>query len=357
MVRVECNINGVLIMGNFLHLSVICISLTGCVRDVVLDAGERPKVVVECVLTDSSPQELRLSFTKGASLAEVPELTEASARLIDLTNNYPAGEFRRRDDGIWVLDYAAEPRHNYRLEVEVPEYELVWAEQTMPVENDIYCSSYAPYAASSTLPSYKNLVGTEYSYHKLRYNTWIYGMNYDEQTGIHRMAELICTDCELVDNFNLTGDAYIPETSDTDFYGRELPSELYPYLSGAGLHRNYLRLKKSDSEEGPFLISGDFRGPYYYYLNRFPDKPREPYENDGYIVFMTVSDDYDRYLKEAIGYISRMESSDVTAAFRRENIFTNIHGGVGIFGAQIKGIGQWMRAFYDMNSEPPFSQE
>ena len=345
-------------MGKILHLSgVVCLALTGCVRDVALDAGERPKVVVECVLTDSSPQELRLSFTKGASLTEAPELTEATARLLDLTNNYPAGEFRRRDDGIWVLDYAAEPQHNYRLEVEVPEYELVWAEQTMPVENDISCFSYAHYATSSYIPFYENLVGTEYYYKKLRYNTWIYGMNYDEQTGIHKMAELICTDCERVDNFNLTGDTYIPETSDTDFYGRELPSELYPYLSGAGLHRNYLRLKKNDLEkEERFLISGDFSGPYYSY--RYPgEQPRELYENEGYIVFMAVSDDYDRYLKEAIGYTSRMESSDLTATFRRENIFTNIHGGVGIFGAQIKGIGQWMRAFYDMNSEPPFSQE
>ena len=63
----------------------------GCVRDVVLDAGEKPQVVVECVLTASSPQELRLSFTKGASLAEAPELTEATARLTDLTDDYPGG--------------------------------------------------------------------------------------------------------------------------------------------------------------------------------------------------------------------------------------------------------------------------
>ena len=106
------------------------LALAGCVRDVVLDAGEKPRVVVECVLTESSPQELRLSFTKGASLAEAPELTEATARLTDLTDNYPAGEFRRREDGAWVLDYAAVPRHSYRLEVEVPGYDLVWAVQS-----------------------------------------------------------------------------------------------------------------------------------------------------------------------------------------------------------------------------------
>ena len=324
----------------------------GCVRDVVLDAGEKPQVVVECVLTASSPQELRLSFTKGASLAAAPELTEATARLTDLTDDYPAGEFRRREDGVWVLDYAAVPRHSYRLEVEVPGYDLVWAEQTMPEGCKIYCSSYAPYQYDDSQPKYKNMVGTEYHYATLSYNTWIYGMNYDERTGAFQVADEICTDNEFVDNFNLTGGTYIPETSDTDYYGRELPSELYPYLSGASLHRKYLRIKKNDSEK-VFLISGYFDGPYYYYLE-WPYGPREPYEDEGYLVFLSVSDDYDRYLREAVVKVSEAGLSDITMIFSRENIFTNINGGVGIFGAQIKKTGQWMRAFFDMNSEHPF---
>ncbi len=324
----------------------------GCVRDVVLDAGEKPQVVVECVLTASSPQELRLSFTKGASLAAAPELTEATARLTDLTDDYPAGEFRRREDGAWVLDYAAVPRHSYRLEVEVPGYDLVWAEQTMPEGCKIYCSSYAPYQFDDSQPKYKNMVGTEYHYETLSYNTWIYGMNYDERTGAFQVADEICTDNEFVDNFNLTGGTYIPETSDTDYYGRELPSELYPYLSGASLHRKYLRIKKNDSEK-VFLISGYFDGPYYYYL-KWPYGPREPYEDEGYLVFLSVSDDYDRYLREAVVKVSEAGLSDITMIFSRENIFTNINGGVGIFGAQIKKTGQWMRAFFDMNSGPPF---
>ena len=324
----------------------------GCVRDVVLDAGEKPQVVVECVLTESSPQELRLSFTKGASLAEAPELTEATAWLTDLTDDYPAGEFRRREDGVWVLDYAAVPRHSYRLEVEVPGYDLVWAEQTMPEGCKIYCSSYAPYQFDDSQPKYKNMVGTEYHYATLSYNTWIYGMNYDERTGAFQVADEICTDNEFVDNFNLTGGTYIPETSDTDYYGRELPSELYPYLSGASLHRKYLRIKKNDSGK-VFLISGYFDGPYYYYLE-WPYGPREPYEDEGYLVFLSVSDDYDRYLREAVVKVSEAGLSDITMIFSRENIFTNINGGVGIFGAQIKKTGQWMRAFFDMNSEHPF---
>ena len=42
------------------------------------------------------------------------------------------GSFERQDDGTWALDYAAVPEHSYRLEVDVPGHETVWAEQTMP---------------------------------------------------------------------------------------------------------------------------------------------------------------------------------------------------------------------------------
>ena len=52
----------------FAIISLAC--LTSCVRDVILDAGENPQVVVECILTNSDVQELRLNFTKGASQNE-----------------------------------------------------------------------------------------------------------------------------------------------------------------------------------------------------------------------------------------------------------------------------------------------
>ena len=44
----------------------------------------------------------------------------------------------RQDDGTWTLGYAAVPEHSYRLEVDVPGHETVWAEQTMPPECIFY---------------------------------------------------------------------------------------------------------------------------------------------------------------------------------------------------------------------------
>ena len=51
---------------------------TSCVRDVAMDAKEDPEVAVACVLTDEPIQTLRLSYTMGASLAEAPDLPEAT---------------------------------------------------------------------------------------------------------------------------------------------------------------------------------------------------------------------------------------------------------------------------------------
>ena len=66
-------------------LTALMLALSSCVRDVIMDAEERPTVVVECILTNSDTQELHLNFTKGASKTVAEPLTEAAATLFDLT--------------------------------------------------------------------------------------------------------------------------------------------------------------------------------------------------------------------------------------------------------------------------------
>ena len=104
-------------------LFILMLTLSSCIRDVIMDAKEKPQVVVVCVLSDDPVQTLQLSFTKGASLAEAPALTEAVAMLYDGTK--AVGEFKRGSDGIWRLEYAAIPGHTYRLEVQVPGYDMI----------------------------------------------------------------------------------------------------------------------------------------------------------------------------------------------------------------------------------------
>ena len=46
-------------------IEAIAISLTvvSCIKDVILDAGDEPQVVVDCILTDEPVQTLYLVYT------------------------------------------------------------------------------------------------------------------------------------------------------------------------------------------------------------------------------------------------------------------------------------------------------
>lgn len=59
------------IIGIFCGVLMICDS---CVRDVVMDANEKPKVAVGCILTEEPIQKLYLCFTKGASVSAAQPL-------------------------------------------------------------------------------------------------------------------------------------------------------------------------------------------------------------------------------------------------------------------------------------------
>lgn len=104
-------------------LSLVC--LTSCVRDVVLDAGENSQVVVECIMSNDTIQKLYLNFTKGSSRQEAEPLTEAIATLIDLTDEKPIGEFKKSTGNLWTLDYSPVSDHHYRIEVQVPGYDMI----------------------------------------------------------------------------------------------------------------------------------------------------------------------------------------------------------------------------------------
>lgn len=316
-----------LVLGSIL---IMCMILTGCMRDVVLDAGERPQVVVECVLTESSPQELRLSFTKGASLAAAPELTEATARLTDLTDDYPAGEFRRGEDGVWALDYAAVPRHSYRLEVEVPGYELVWAEQTMPER--IVVETKKEYLFPPLWTSSIAIGRSVLAYRVLNADTpvWIHGVIDYGSDKDARYVERVCTDCPDVDAFNLTGDSYAPEivyhVSDHAYTAN------YGSLYGRSLHRRFIRIPSVSSDQW-FYVSGDF-----LVEDGLGDESGWP--RGWQVCFSSFSQDYDIYLKQALSAAGN--TSDLTSVFARDNLYSNIHGGIGIFGAGVLTTENWI---------------
>jgi hypothetical protein len=355
-------------------LTALMLALSSCVRDVIMDAEERPTVVVECILTNSDTQELRLNFTKGASKAVAAPLTEAAATLIDLTSGMTVGEFDKASGDLWTLDYSPVSNHRYRLEVQVPGYDLIYAEDTMP--DSLYVYSYTwsenlldniwgPPAPSFSDNSFCG--GTLFSFGSLPKYTLIYGMNYNPQTGKHEIADEIFTNLPVVDNFNITSEVYVPEIVkwEEDLYvSCDAVKALYADLKGAPKHKQYLLLNKEelsdylfqfvDQEKDKyssysviydFMVFGSFTGDWYWRRSSQQQDFGNPLPTEGYLVFESLSDNYLAYIRDAIHIMQLKESTDMSTIYLRDNLYTNVVGGLGIFAASSKQIQQCANKF------------
>ncbi|MBQ2884391.1 MAG: DUF4249 family protein [Alphaproteobacteria bacterium] len=382
-------------MNNIRFILIILMSVltnSSCVRDILMDAKEKPQVVVTCILSEDSVQTLKLSFTKGASLSDAPPLTDAVAVLFN--DNQMIGTFERQNNGEWILDYTAVPGYKYRLEVQVPGYEMIYAEQQMPPEpapikiyeythfsgyiapwsgwisipwdpenpnGSIFWDTIHSWPEDEDYPDYETL----YALYKCSTPIWLSAKNYNKETGRHETAELICTDASA-DMMNATNTVYEPLSKDEpnpyklrdtqpgypfeeSFYNAH-KMELYPTLKGKSLHKYFIRIPKDKPQA--FYLSGSFTGEY---CEQGTDKwgYADGTEDKGYILCTTVSEEYDKYLCEAYYYKEIQESSDLSTIYIRDNIYTNIVGGLGIFGAQISRKYPWKRTYTYVDSGVP----
>ena len=354
-------------------LTALMLALSSCVRDVIMDAEERPTVVVECILTNSDTQELHLNFTKGASKTVAEPLTEAAATLIDLTSGMTVGEFDKASGDLWTLDYSPVSNHRYRLEVQVPGYDLIYAEDTMPESLNVYSFTWTENILHSwgpPAPSFRNnsfCAGTIFSFESLPKYTLIYGMNYNTKTDRHEIADEIFTNLPVVDNFNITSDVYFPEIVkwEEDLYvSCDAVKSLYADLKGVPKHKQYLLLNKEelsdylfqfvDQEKDKyssysviydFMVFGSFTGDWYWRRSSQQQDFGNPLPTEGYLVFESLSDNYLAYIRDAIHIMQLKESTDMSTIYLRDNLYTNVVGGLGIFAASSKQIQQCANKF------------
>ena len=328
------------------RLSLVCllsVVFCSCVREVSLDVDEQSQIVVECVLLweyvdwfvpvlyekqdtrslkdeileeRNTRQVLRLSKTKGASKLTYEPVTDARAILIDLTASAEIGEFERTEDDIWTLDYVPVLGHKYRLEVSVPGYDLIYAEQTMPCHYDEF----------------------GYVWDNPSGPWWVYVLCIkDNEVTI---VDELCTDL-TADNFNLTGKVYDSYKSYVDFDYAYKHAPYFPHLDGCAMHYRYLRFPDEVSTNAFFDLND--------YLSHISFNDIY-YKGATYIMVSSrVSEDYDRYLKEAFHYSYLYnESADLSSIYVRDDMSTNIHGALGVFGAQASFRKPW---WYPKNND------
>ena len=333
-------------MKRLLRICLFLCSLVGCTRITDLTPEDTPQVVVECILTDAEVQTLRLFMTDIATDGDKELLDEARAVLVDST----AGvwyEFTRVSEERWEVNHRATAGHLYGLKVYVPGYDRIVATTAM-VENfkvaddvtplrEIYSSSYSPVEGIVEYGRYFHVDSLPAS------PVWIYAMNYNDSLGVHEVAEDIAISGNImVDDFNITGRlwkfegvAAIPDDDWFSYLYEDCTPTLYQEVEGRPVHDRYLRLppvapghSRQMSADSTFQIAGSF-GEGYYWLEKGIG------ETDGYIGFISVSDEYDRFLKEALSYgIMKETSTDYSTVYSRANLYTNVVNALGIFGAK-----------------------
>lgn len=325
-------------------------ALTSCVKDVVLEAQEDPFLAVFCVLKNEPVQELKLSYTKSATMEEAPSVTEATAVLTDLTEGREAGRFVQVSDSLWRLDYSAIPTHTYRLEVTTPGSEPVWAEQTMPVEPQVESADInsltpedvpwlgnldiahlVPWAEDFSFEEQPRKFGFFYRFLSSG-TTWVYTDHiiYDRYPNPQSYQILfdpdsyIGTDYPYVDDINNTGHVWNGIKVDEAVEDERFPMGTVSYLSDVSVCRGFLR----------FPYKGDWSQSYFAIV--YIAQSRGFITSIGvtpHIYFAALSEDYDRYLLDAYLQYYAEQSDELASIYVRDNLYGNIHGGVGIFGA------------------------
>ena len=362
-------------MFKFCSYLLLCLlTFVACERATDLRVEGKGNVVVECILSEETTQTLRLSLTENA----LADLSNAVISLTDETEGNLVGFFSHQEGSLWKLDYTARPRHSYMLTVEAEGFDQIVAHTTMPerlsVDYSIRLHNVSLFGLLDTLNNSDWELGVKFLIKSLPDGAvWIYGMNYDYSSGKHIPAQSIATSLESSDLFNLTGESYYntynpqsdsyfdsiygktPEFTPIvgqiggpiNYYVYSLPKEyhqsMYKYVVGCPLHDTYLRIppisensqRTAADPKGYFSIAGSLQG------SSIPSEPSSP---DGYLMFVSVSEEYDRYLKDLLKEEARQASNkSFSDLFFRENISGNIEHGIGIFGAKTVQDLPWIK--------------
>ena len=184
---------------------------------------------------------------------------------------------------------------------------------------------------------------------------WISKQGWSKEERKWFLEKELATDKEdLVDGFNRTG-RYFTQSQDPKAL------ELYPNVAGRPLHFQHLRVPARGTAD-TLSISGDFSGSHYgvfgamlallqmreYFIlasHMVTGLPPEEFLLNGEVgklVFKRVSEEYDHYLKDVMQYhLLHNVGTDIIAIYDNTNIYSNIEGGVGIFGAEYETRFDW----------------
>lgn len=364
-------------MTKKLSLLSVAMVLTGCVETIVMDphAKDLP-VVVNCVLqtnlssgwvygplphynglsTTSRKQFLTLQYAKGKSALEYVAIVEAEVYVTCESDNSVVREdtlrFFHSDGCNWECEGRIKPDKEYTLHVEIPGRDPIWAEtKSSPnidlirdydevPENSFTSEELREFINEQARRPFLIKTGDGVSLEDCSLYVFPYQRTRDGWSDIR----YIVTDHPGADDFNIAGGRFSdlsilgnPEApyDNNDYTAEYIIGKSYEIdheiMADLPLHDGFLRIV--DLEEGRrFNMTA---GPIWYpnrSANDHYSELRRAYEHLVYVIHL-VNDDLDEYLQSVMRYTSKLDHYLTSVYGTDPEIYSNIHGGSGIFGS------------------------
>ncbi len=330
--------------GQLYLFSLMTMVLTGCVETIVMDPGEENLPVAVCCILEEGQgkQTLTLQYVKGKSMAEYIPVEEAKVYIKELDGFKRTVDFHHSKGAMWET-YASPffsfgPTMTYALYVEIPGRAVITAETTIPSDRIIprvieYLEDRGTYTEIEKYDDIYFQVDLEDGAQTSP--VWIFaskGKHSDNESTKNRYP-LLVTDHPYADPINATGLRF----SDLEIEGGPTSTDTHMLLTWPVFKEMPQVMPDLPLYDGFIHIDHFDNTPFH--LLAGPLKYKASYQDHLDIYF--VSEEYDRYLRSV--YIkNKLLEKDLTSVFSTDMVYTNINGGVGVFGGISRSSVQFM---------------
>lgn len=341
----------------FIFQVTVALALSSCVELIDLSPREGRSLVVNCILTESDVQTLEMYYTTQKLGEEGEPVNDAKVTLCRV--NDPVAEFYRCDDGLWRADFCPEYGAMYRLKLTVGERDFI-ATTIFPKDIQVDCYGRRRWSDNSR----RRISYLMYSYELRLYDEefpkppykgreclweshlWIFpkdmGWGDDYQ-------KYIATSHFCADDFNLTS-LYVRDLpcfskDSINVMDKWLKEQLAWYPAKLGdlqLHQGFVRIDipkdyRSGQPQEELTDTPVYSDKSFALARPFPTSwPNNdgPYQEQGglYDIYI-LSDEADHYFKDV--YRKHLNKDNFLFEYDTENVYSNIEGGIGVFGAMI----------------------
>ena len=276
----------------FLFYLVVVLGLNSCIQDVNVDFNNTDQTYVLNGILRAGQDTVTVWLTKSRPLASDTAFDAVeNAHITLFEEDQKIGDFIRTDSSAYLLDYQPQAHKTYRIEVHVGD-QLLWAETTVPstpLANIQVAQSGYVYFYQIQLSD----PADETNYY------WVSASGYEGS----REAPTKNITCSVFSSF-VYADDFNQSNADIGIYGLE-----YEY---------YMRF--SDHEIQGKTVDVNFEPACIGY-------PKT-------VFILSVDSNLDKYMKSSLLQKQQADfSGEMPIAYSASPIYSNIHGGTGIFGS------------------------